>query len=72
MWGSILLFIGIIVFLVGYWFLPLSYGEKECSPIPDGQSLHWNGGLAAIVIGLILIITGAIMNLMQKPKTTSY
>ena len=68
MWGNILISVGLIVFLVGYWFLPLSYGEKECNPVPASQERNFGGGIAGVVIGLLLLIIGFVMNFMNRAQ----
>ena len=61
--SSLVIIIGLIVFLIGYWFLALSYGEKECVDpnILTKSSINAIGGIAGIVIGLIIMILGIIL-----------
>lgn len=55
--------IGLIVFLIGYWFLALSNGQKECSSdsaIVAKSSTNTAGGIAGVVIGLVFMILGIV------------
>jgi multisubunit Na+/H+ antiporter MnhB subunit len=47
---------GLIVFLVGYWYLAKSSGEMECPT----QIQSWNliGGWLAMIIGIIIMLVG--------------
>lgn len=60
--GYIMVTLGLIVFLIGYWFLALSNGQKECtdSTIASKSFMNMGGGIAGIVIGLILMILGIV------------
>jgi hypothetical protein len=70
--ATILISIGIIIFLIGYWFLGKSRGESECKDKPDSLDRNYGGGIAGIVIGIILMLVGLIMNLTNSPTTPSY
>lgn len=61
--GYIMVTLGLIVFLIGYWFLALSNGQKQCgdSTIASNSSMNMGGGIAGIVIGLIIMILGIIL-----------
>lgn len=58
--GYLMVTVGLIVFLIGYWFLALSNGQKQCSDsaIASNSSMNMGGGIAGIVIGLIIMILG--------------
>jgi uncharacterized protein YacL len=60
--GNIMVSLGLIVFLIGYWFLALSNGQKQCgdSAIVAKSSTNMGGGIAGVVIGLIIMILGII------------
>lgn len=59
--GTSLIVVGIIIFLVGYWFVGRSQGEEQCSP--PLQTANKAGGIAGIVFGLIFMIVGLYFNL---------
>lgn len=50
--------LGLVVFLIGYWFLAVSNGQKQCGEAKS--STNMGGGIAGIVIGLIIMILGII------------
>lgn len=60
--GNIMVSLGLVVFLIGYWFLALSNGQKQCgdSAIVSKSSTNMGGGIAGIVIGLIIMILGIV------------
>ena len=60
--GYIMITFGLIIFLIGYWFLGVSNGQKECgdSAIVSKSSINMGGGIAGIVIGLVIMILGII------------
>lgn len=60
--GGLLITVGLIIFLVGYWFLSLSKGQQQCTDtaVTDNVSKNFGGGIAGIVIGLILMIIGIV------------
>lgn len=65
--GTALISIGIIIFLVGYWFLGKSTGEDECSTKPESLNKNFGGGIAGIVFGIIFMIVGIYMNVTYQP-----
>lgn len=67
--GTLTITIGIIIFLVGYWFTGKSSGQKECKEKPENTDLNYGGGIAGIVIGLILMIAGLFINLSSATPT---
>lgn len=60
--GYLMVTVGLVVFLIGYWFLALSNGQKQCSDstIASNSSFNMGGGIAGIAIGLIIMILGII------------
>jgi multisubunit Na+/H+ antiporter MnhB subunit len=60
--GGLLITLGLVVFLIGYWFLSLSKGQQQCTDpaVTDYVSRNFGGGIAGIVIGLILMIIGIV------------
>jgi hypothetical protein len=58
--GTSLIIVGIVIFLVGYWFLGRSQGEEQCKP--PIESANKGGGIAGIVIGLIFMLAGLVVN----------
>jgi uncharacterized membrane protein len=60
--GYLMITLGLTIFLIGYWFLALSNGQKECgdSTIVSKSSTNMTGGIAGIVIGLIIMILGIV------------
>lgn len=67
--GTSTIVAGIIIFLVGYWFLGKSSGQKECKDPGETSGSNYGGGIAGIVIGIILMIVGIVLNFM--PKSTA-
>jgi uncharacterized membrane protein len=65
--GTSLITVGIIIFLIGYWFIGRSQGEEQCKP--PIESANKAGGIAGVVFGLIFMIVGLYFNLSQSnPK----
>lgn len=59
--GYVLIFVGLVIFLVGYWFLAES--QVSCTGTgsePVNASTNKGGGIAGIVIGIIVIILGIV------------
>lgn len=71
--GYAIITIGLIVFLIGYWFLALSNGQKQCgdSAIVSKSSTNMGGGIAGIVLGLVIMILGIIWGNSSPPIDTS-
>lgn len=69
--GTLTIVIGIIVFLIGYWFLGKSSGQNDCKDKPENINSNYGGGIAGIVIGLILMITGLVINMSKGAQPTS-
>lgn len=65
--GTSIIILGFVIFLIGYWFLGKSSGEQEC-PTPI-KSANYGGGIAGIVIGIIFMISGSFMNLIDFDPT---
>jgi uncharacterized membrane protein len=59
--GTSLITVGIVIFLVGYWFIGRSQGEEQCKP--PIESANKAGGIAGVVFGLIFMIAGLYFNL---------
>ena len=57
--GYLIVTVGLIVFLVGYWFLALSNGQKQCTN-EINYSTNMGGGIAGVVIGIIIMILGIV------------
>ena len=64
--GYVLVVIGLIVFLIGYWFLAESQVETT-----DVASTHKAGGIAGIVIGIIVMILGIVFGHSSEPPIES-
>ena len=62
MLGTILIVLGVAVFLVGYWFLGYNRGNLVCDPAVD-RDKNFGGGIAGIVIGIVIMIIGFVVNL---------
>jgi ABC-type phosphate transport system permease subunit len=60
--GNLLLFIGIAVFLTGYWFMGKSQGEFECNPPAGKAETNKGGGIAGLVIGSVFMLFGMFVN----------
>lgn len=59
--GTSLIVVGIVIFLVGYWFIGRSQGEEQCKP--PIESANRAGGIAGTVIGLLIMLAGLYFNL---------
>lgn len=55
-----LVVLGMIVFLIGYWFLGKSTGEKECPTPIESYGINHGGGIAGLVLGIILMLIGIV------------
>jgi amino acid transporter len=60
-----IIIVGLITFLIGYWFLGKSSGEKECNP-PVSSSGNTVGGWIGILLGLIIMIIGVYYGLQSE------
>ena len=60
--GTSTIIAGIIVFLIGHWYLAKSYGKNECKNKPASTSVNYGGGITGIVLGIILMVTGLVLN----------
>lgn len=69
--GTSTIIAGIIIFLVGHWFLGKSYGQNECNEKPQSTNVNYGGGIAGIVIGIILMITGLVINFSKNSIASS-
>ena len=58
--AMMLLFIGICVYNIGFYYFSVSNGESECSIIPTSHDANYGGGIAGMVIGAIIILAGVI------------
>ena len=61
--GTSLILVGIVIFLVGYWFTGRSQGEEQCNP--PIESANKAGGISGIVIGLVVMLAGLVVNLRE-------
>lgn len=66
--GGSLITVGIVIFLVGYWFLGKSQGEESCTPVSDKAKHNKNGGIAGIVFGIIFMVVGLVLNFSQPAE----
>ncbi len=67
--GSGTVLLGIIVFLIGYWYLSKSTGQDECQSVPDSRSRNFVGGLSGLFIGIIIMVIGFFLNIISSMKT---
>jgi len=68
MTGPILVVIGLILFLVGYFYAGVAQGQGECIDEKTKEkkinnTANYQGGIAGIVIGLILGVVGYFLSL---------
>ena len=61
--GTSVIVVGIVIFLVGYWFTGRSQGEEQCNP--PIESANKAGGISGIVIGLVVMLAGLVVNLRE-------
>jgi uncharacterized membrane protein len=60
--GTSIIVAGILIFLIGHWFLAKSYGQNDCKDKPVTTNANYAGGITGIIIGIILMISGLVMN----------
>jgi uncharacterized protein HemY len=55
--------VGLAVFLTGFYYLGQSHGGKECKK-PNNEEIeaNYNGGIAGMVIGAVILIFGLFWN----------
>ncbi len=68
MTGTILLIVGIVIFLVGYFYAGVAQGQGECVDKVTKEKLldnkvNYQGGIAGVVIGIVLAIVGYFLSL---------
>ena len=63
--------LGLIIFLIGYWFLALSNGQKQCkdSVIESKSFVNTAGGISGVVIGLVFMILGIVFGNSEQIPT---
>lgn len=71
MWGNIMILSGIIIFFVGYYFKGKADGQGDCTRKPDSYDMNNGGGIAGIVIGIVLVIIGGVMNMLKGPDAAA-
>ena len=63
---GILILLGLVIFMVGYYYIAKSNGQSECNKdkkeIESSQSANYIGGIVGVVIAIILVIVGFILN----------
>jgi hypothetical protein len=59
--GAIMILLGLVSFLTGYFFVGKSNGQVECSPVPGNQQANNIGGLVGSVLGAFLVLVGIIL-----------
>jgi len=69
--GTTTILLGIIIFLIGYWYFGKSMGQYDCKEKPENTTMNYGGGIAGIVIGIILMLTGLIMNFTSQSSSTT-
>ena len=69
--GYVLIFVGLVIFLVGYWFLAESQVECNDPAFLSKASTNRAGGIAGIVIGLVVMILGIVFGHSTEPIEVS-
>ncbi|NDG28887.1 hypothetical protein EB118_02135 [bacterium] len=65
MWGNILILVGVITFLAGYYFKGKADGQNDCGVgKPKDHDTTDLLGISGIAIGIILVIIGGVMKMM--------
>ena len=64
--GIGLLVAGVFVTFIGLYYFSKSTGESACASKPATTDADYGGGIAGIVIGVILIIVGVVMKFALK------
>jgi MFS-type transporter involved in bile tolerance (Atg22 family) len=64
---GLLILLGLVIFMIGYYYFAKSTGQNECSTvdkkeIEQSQSANYIGGIIGLVIAIILVIVGFILN----------
>jgi uncharacterized membrane protein len=55
--------LGLVSFLIGYFFLGKVQGQNECAEKPASTTINYNGGIAGVVIGVIFIVVGVFIGM---------
>ena len=61
-------FLGLLIFLIGYWYLAKSTGETECAPPIKSYYSIW--GWICIVLGIVLLCVGLYFTLQNSSNTS--
>ncbi len=73
MLGYFLVSLGLIAFLIGFFFMAKSEGQKECAEQPATTENNFKGGIAGLVIGGTFILIGSIvLSIMSSKRSNSY
>ena len=65
--GYVLIFVGLVIFLVGYWFLAESQVECNDPAFISKAPTNKGGGIAGVVIGIVVIILGIVFGHSTEP-----
>lgn len=68
--GYLLIFVGLIVLLTGYWFLGQSSGEEKCicnTELIATSNKNKIGGSIGISVGIIIMLLGVIFGSSSTP-----
>ncbi len=58
-WGTIAGIVGLIVFLIGYYFLSYSLGQRYQDNNPRSDTnMHFTGGMIGVVSGVVVALIG--------------
>jgi uncharacterized membrane protein len=69
MWGIILILLGLISFLTGYFFLGKVQGQNDCKEKPESTEINYKGGVAGVFLGILFVIIGFVIQMMTTRPT---
>lgn len=73
--GYLLIFVGLIVLLTGYWFLGQSIGEEKCvcnTELIATSNMNKIGGSIGIAVGIIIMLLGIIFGSSSTPVENTF
>ena len=66
MYGIISLTLGVMVFMIGLFFVAKAQGQRECVPESETRYTNEVGGGFGLTFGIILLILGCILGSGKK------
>ena len=73
--GYLLIFVGLIILLTGYWFLGQSIGQEQCvcnTELIATSNMNKIGGSIGIAVGIIIMLLGVIFGSSSTPVENTF